>query len=303
MVVLPAGIKTPPTRRSLQLKLIPYPMLIIERVKETAEIPAEMRRPASALLAVDVIHCHVAPRNFILNATLDLHIADFAGSSVARSSPTVGPGPRYEPPNWSWHRPGNKSDDIFALGSVMYFIMRNYLGKQFFLASPSWSAGYDFGLLEWDLAYGRTIDAAASITLALPASLQLPSLHLCEPFDEASTLNHGIRKAGEFVFHSDCFRRSAKAARWNHVEGFLFRQCIEPSRVSSPMIREMAATGSKTLGSSLDQRPTQVYCHTVLIHRGPCRGASIQPIPSNPGRYATYTMPNRYRVSPLLGAW
>ncbi|OAA44155.1 Protein kinase-like domain protein [Metarhizium rileyi] len=46
----------------------------------------------------DVIHCDVTPRNFILNGTLELHIADFAGSSVAGSLPTVTTSPRFQPP-------------------------------------------------------------------------------------------------------------------------------------------------------------------------------------------------------------
>lgn len=100
-------------------------------MKETAWIPAETRRrwalqAAASLLALhkaDVIHCDIAPRNFLLNATLDLHIADFAGSSVAGSTPTIAAGPRFQPPGWSWHLPAEKSDDIFALGSVIYFIM------------------------------------------------------------------------------------------------------------------------------------------------------------------------------------
>ncbi|CAH0023420.1 unnamed protein product [Clonostachys rhizophaga] len=100
-------------------------------IKETAYIPAETRQcwtlqEAAALLALhaaEVIHCDVTPRNFMLNSALDLHIADFAGSSVAGSIPTIAAGPRFRPPGWSWHLPAKKADDIFALGSAMYFIM------------------------------------------------------------------------------------------------------------------------------------------------------------------------------------
>lgn len=61
--------------------------------KETVLIPDEIRQrwtlqaaaALRALHAAEIIHCDVTPRNFILNATLDLHIADFAGSSVAGS--------------------------------------------------------------------------------------------------------------------------------------------------------------------------------------------------------------------------
>jgi serine/threonine protein kinase len=100
-------------------------------MKETARIPAEIQQrwtlqaaaALSALHAADVIHCDVTPRNFILNAALDLHIADFAGSSVAGSIPTIAAGPRFRRPGWSWHLPAEKTNDIFALGSVIYFIM------------------------------------------------------------------------------------------------------------------------------------------------------------------------------------
>lgn len=100
-------------------------------MKGTTRIPAEIRQrwtlqaaaALGALHAVEIIHCDVTPRNFILNATLDLHIADFAGSSVAGSVPTIAAGPRFHPPDWSWHRTVEKTDDIFALGSVIYFIM------------------------------------------------------------------------------------------------------------------------------------------------------------------------------------
>ncbi|KFH40493.1 cAMP-dependent protein kinase type-like protein [Hapsidospora chrysogenum ATCC 11550] len=100
-------------------------------MRETAQIPGEIRQrwtlqaaaALSALHAANIIHCDFAPRNFILGANLDLHIADFAGSSVAGSTPTIAAGPRYLPPGWSWTRPVQQTDDVFALGSVMYFIM------------------------------------------------------------------------------------------------------------------------------------------------------------------------------------
>lgn len=94
-----------------------------------ARIPDETRQrwtlqaaaALKALHAVNVIHCDLTPRNLFLDATLDLHVADFAGSSVDGSVPTIAAGPRFQ-------RPGqrctaDRSDDIFALGSVIYFIM------------------------------------------------------------------------------------------------------------------------------------------------------------------------------------
>ena len=66
-------------------------------------IPAEVRRrwaiqaatAVAVLHRVDIIHCDITPRNFMLDAHLDLHIADFAGCSISGSDPFIGPGPRY----------------------------------------------------------------------------------------------------------------------------------------------------------------------------------------------------------------
>lgn len=80
-------------------------------------------RALTALHAAEVIHCDVTPRNFLLNAQLDLHIADFAGCSISGSAPLIAPGPRYQPTGWNWKRKAIEEDDVFALGSVSYFIM------------------------------------------------------------------------------------------------------------------------------------------------------------------------------------
>ncbi|KJZ69933.1 hypothetical protein HIM_10671 [Hirsutella minnesotensis 3608] len=105
-------------------------------VRELAEakhgdVPAQVRRrwavqaarAVEALHAAMIIHCDVTPRNFLLNAHLDLHIADFAGCSISGSPSLIAPGARYQPPRWSWKRKAMQEDDVFALGSVLYFIM------------------------------------------------------------------------------------------------------------------------------------------------------------------------------------
>ncbi|POR30943.1 3-phosphoinositide-dependent protein kinase 1 [Tolypocladium paradoxum] len=94
-------------------------------------VPAAVRRrwavqAARALTVVHaagVIHCDITPRNFLLNAQLDLHIADFAGCSISGSAPLIAPGSRYQPPGGNWKRKAMEEDDVFALGSVFYFIM------------------------------------------------------------------------------------------------------------------------------------------------------------------------------------
>lgn len=78
----------------------------------------------AAIHAVGVTHNDVAPRNFLLDENLDLRICDFAGSSLPGGTySTCAPGPRYESRPWSRGYVPTQTDDIFALGSVMYFVM------------------------------------------------------------------------------------------------------------------------------------------------------------------------------------
>ncbi|KAF4450031.1 Serine threonine protein kinase [Fusarium austroafricanum] len=72
-----------------------------------------------------VVHCDVGPHNYLLGQDLQLKITDFAGSSLDGSSTNIRPGSRYKAPRTSKNAPGNPTihDDIFALGSTIYFIM------------------------------------------------------------------------------------------------------------------------------------------------------------------------------------
>ncbi|OAR02768.1 hypothetical protein LLEC1_07824 [Akanthomyces lecanii] len=82
-----------------------------------------IRHAAEALAAVhsaSIIHCDVTPRNFMLDRALDLYIADFAGSSVSGSPATITTSPRFQRPGWRWEPA--YADDLFALGSVLYYI-------------------------------------------------------------------------------------------------------------------------------------------------------------------------------------
>lgn len=78
---------------------------------------------SSTVHAADVIHSHVTPRNFMLNAALDLHIAGFAGCSIAGSASTVTTSPRFQPPSLNWKGNPGKENGTFALGSILYVIM------------------------------------------------------------------------------------------------------------------------------------------------------------------------------------
>lgn len=78
----------------------------------------------AALHSAEIIHCDVTPRNFMLNEALELHIADFAGASVSGSCPTITTSARFQRPGWDW-KP-TYADDIFALGSVFFYIQTGH---------------------------------------------------------------------------------------------------------------------------------------------------------------------------------
>lgn len=82
---------------------------------------------ARALMSLhdkQVIHADVAPRNFLLNDNLDLYICDFAGSFLLGGPvPTSAPGSRYQARSWGRGYIPTVADDLFGLGSVLYFIM------------------------------------------------------------------------------------------------------------------------------------------------------------------------------------
>ncbi|KAJ5035184.1 uncharacterized protein L3040_008441 [Drepanopeziza brunnea f. sp. 'multigermtubi'] len=79
------------------------------------------------LHAADVIHCDVNPKNFMLDAHLGLKIADFSGSSLAGSKPSAYNGTRFSIPDDDRRHPPTVQDDLFALGTTIYFIMTSQL--------------------------------------------------------------------------------------------------------------------------------------------------------------------------------
>lgn len=71
-----------------------------------------------------VIHSDVATRNFLLNDNLDLCICYFSGRFFACSpDPTSEPGSRYQARPWGRDYVPTEADDVFGLGSVLYYIM------------------------------------------------------------------------------------------------------------------------------------------------------------------------------------
>jgi serine/threonine protein kinase len=75
------------------------------------------------LHAADVIHCDVEPKNFLLDTYLNLKIADFGGSSLNGSQAAACAKERFSPPDFDWRSQPVKQDDLFGLGSLIYFIM------------------------------------------------------------------------------------------------------------------------------------------------------------------------------------
>ncbi|WEW59986.1 hypothetical protein PRK78_005468 [Emydomyces testavorans] len=76
------------------------------------------------LHSVDVIHCDISPRNFLLDHNLDLKISDFGGASLCGSEPSAIPEPRFLRPNFD--STPVIEDDLFGLGSLLYFIMTGH---------------------------------------------------------------------------------------------------------------------------------------------------------------------------------
>jgi serine/threonine protein kinase len=84
------------------------------------------RQAAEALTVlhgVEVIHYDLSPRNFLLDSNLDLKIADFGGAALCGSDPSATPASRFRHPGYDWNIAPVFGDDIFSLGSLIYFIM------------------------------------------------------------------------------------------------------------------------------------------------------------------------------------
>lgn len=77
------------------------------------------------LHSLDVVHCDISPRNFLLDCDLNLKISDFGGASISGSEPSAVAGTRFLHPNFDWSNIPVIGDDLFSLGSLIYFIMAN----------------------------------------------------------------------------------------------------------------------------------------------------------------------------------
>ncbi|KAK5684307.1 hypothetical protein LTS10_004174 [Elasticomyces elasticus] len=81
------------------------------------------------LHSLEIIHCDFSPKNFLLDAALDLKVADFGCSAyVGRQTSGCGSCRFYPPKDWK-RRPmplPTLDDDLFALGSSIYHIMTGH---------------------------------------------------------------------------------------------------------------------------------------------------------------------------------
>lgn len=70
-----------------------------------------------------IIHCDVNPRNFLLDATLNIKIIDFSGSSLDKSQAASSENTRFYLPR-HWRDPPTLATDLFALGSTLYEVFQ-----------------------------------------------------------------------------------------------------------------------------------------------------------------------------------
>ncbi|KAI0403511.1 kinase-like domain-containing protein [Xylaria palmicola] len=121
-----------PVGHTLTLEYMPHGNLK-EYVKKYGQkiSPAQRRQWAmEATESLELLHSHgviqgdVGPHNFLLDANLNLKICDFGGSSLDGSLATVVPGVRYRLPSLAGRhiQPATIKEDLFALGSTIYFI-------------------------------------------------------------------------------------------------------------------------------------------------------------------------------------
>lgn len=98
-------------------------------------LPAQRRQwAAEAAEALELLHscgvlqADVGPHNFLLDAELSLRICDFGGSSLDGSRAMVIPSVRYRLPTPDGRplQPTSVKEDLFALGSTIYFIVTGH---------------------------------------------------------------------------------------------------------------------------------------------------------------------------------
>ncbi|KAI3396846.1 hypothetical protein diail_11618 [Diaporthe ilicicola] len=121
-----------PVDCTLTLEYMPHGNLREYVEKHGQNISTSQRRKwaMEAAEGIELLHSYgvlqgdVGPHNFLLDVDLELKICDFGGSSLDGSRATVAPGVRYRLPSLGGRhiRPAMIKEDLFALGSTIYFI-------------------------------------------------------------------------------------------------------------------------------------------------------------------------------------
>jgi serine/threonine protein kinase len=102
--------------------------------KQRLQWAREAAEGLQQLHLANVIHCDVEPKNFLLDSSLSLKIADFSGSSLDGSQATACTGTRFLQPDFNWRSPPTVQQDLYSLGSTIYNIMT---GQPHFQELPS----------------------------------------------------------------------------------------------------------------------------------------------------------------------
>lgn len=76
-----------------------------------------------AVHSIGAVHCDISQRNFLLDINLNSKISDLGGSSPLGSRASAAPGERFQAQGMDWHKTPDIKEDLFALGSLIYFIM------------------------------------------------------------------------------------------------------------------------------------------------------------------------------------
>lgn len=89
---------------------------------------AEATEALQLLHSSGIIHCDVGPHNLLLDSDLSLKIIDFSGSSIDKTPSSVCPGVQYRAPdpNWNGSAIPREDEDLFSLGSTIYFIITGH---------------------------------------------------------------------------------------------------------------------------------------------------------------------------------
>ncbi|KAG5801286.1 hypothetical protein H9Q74_012228 [Fusarium xylarioides] len=125
-----------PASSTLTLEYMPHGSLKEYVTKNIQHISPTQRRQwaAEAAEAIELLHTRgvlqadVGPHNFLLDTELSLRICDFGGSSLDGSRAMVIPGVRYRLPSPAGRpvQPTSVKEDLFGLGSTIYFIVTGH---------------------------------------------------------------------------------------------------------------------------------------------------------------------------------